>query len=172
MNYAFTKSICIPSGTGSGMVIPVSSLCCCKTEGSWCLFLLFLPSLLFKALLALKSPTPSSERGAQETPTTPLRSSKKRGTQSKSATRGRDRRVRWWWKGSNTFVMRLMDRLNLLSCNVRWRNNRIGDDQEPTFDTFSNALWCQNDLWIITSLKARINTYVEIFFVVSWLGWL
>lgn len=79
MNYAFTKKICIPSGTGSGMVIPVSPLRCSKTEGLWCLFLLFLPSLLFKALLALKSPTPSSERGAQETQTTPLRSSKRRG---------------------------------------------------------------------------------------------
>lgn len=79
MNYCFTKRICIPSGTGSGMVIPVSPLRCSKTEGLWCLFLLFLPSLLFKALLALKSPTPSSERGAQETQTTPLRSSKRRG---------------------------------------------------------------------------------------------
>lgn len=67
VNYAFIESICIPLGTGSGMVIPVSSLCCWKTEGWCCLFLLFLPSLLFKALLALKPPTPSSERDTDDT---------------------------------------------------------------------------------------------------------
>ena len=55
VNYAFIECICIPLGTGSGMATPVSSLCCWKTEGWCCLFLLFLPSLLFKALLALKS---------------------------------------------------------------------------------------------------------------------
>lgn len=118
MNNAFTKSMCVPWGTGSGMVIPVSSLCCCKTEGLWCLFLLFLPALLFKALLALKSPTPLSERGAQKTLTTPLMSSEKRGTQCERTTSGRDRRVRWWWGGSITFNMRLMDWRNLVS----WRS--------------------------------------------------
>ena len=95
MNYAFTKSICIPAGTGSGMVIPVSSLCCWKTGGLWCLFLLFLPSLLFKALLALESPTPSSERGAQERLTTPLRSSRREALKSESVIRWRDKGVRW-----------------------------------------------------------------------------
>lgn len=84
MNYAFTKSICIPAGSGSGMVIPVSCLCCWKTEGLWCLFLLFLPSLLFKALLELKSPTPSSEWGAQERLTTPLRSSGREALQTRA----------------------------------------------------------------------------------------
>lgn len=38
MKYDVTKSICIPSGTGSGMVIPVSSVCCWKTEGLWGFF--------------------------------------------------------------------------------------------------------------------------------------
>lgn len=48
MKYDVTKSICIPSGTGSGMVIPVSSVCCWKTEGLWGFFsFLFLPSLSF-----------------------------------------------------------------------------------------------------------------------------
>lgn len=49
-NYGVTKSICIPSGTGSGMVIPVSPLRCWKTEGLWSLFLLFLPSLCYSKL--------------------------------------------------------------------------------------------------------------------------
>lgn len=45
------KSTRIPSGTGSGMVIPASPLFCWMTEDLWGLFLLFLSSPCYSKLL-------------------------------------------------------------------------------------------------------------------------
>lgn len=133
MNYAFTKSICIPAGTGSGMVIPVSSLCFEKTEGLWCLFLLFLPSpsVIQSSPGTQVTHTLQWARRAEESDET-LKEFKKRSTQSESVIRWRDKRMRWRWKRSYSFMMRLMDWLNLLSSGVQWRNTEHTDRWRPT----------------------------------------
>lgn len=105
------------------MVIPVSSLCCWKTEGLWCLFLLFLPSLCVIQSSSGTRVTHTLQwaRSAGKTDDT-LKEFNYRSTQSESVLSWRDKGVRWCWKGSYTFTMRLMGCLYLLSSNVYWRN--------------------------------------------------
>lgn len=189
MNYTFTKSISIPAGTGSGMVIPGSSLCFWKTEGLWCLFLLFLPSLC----VIQSSPgtrvthTLQWARSEGETDDT-LKEFNKRSTQSESVLRWGDKRVRWCWKGSYTFMMRLMGCLNPLSSNVHWRNTEYTEmtTNWPIFWHLVTLvpcvvqLICQSSPY--THTKCKINKYLWITVVVSFsisfdtvlhiLGWL
>lgn len=59
---------------------------------------------------------------------------KKRGTNSETVIRWRNKRVVWWWKRSYTFMMRLMDWLNLLSSNARWINTEYTEKTNNWLD--------------------------------------
>ena len=93
------------------------------------------PALLFKALLALESPTPSSERGAQRRLTT-LEEFKKRRKSGLGVWSGEERSG---WGGAErarvTFIsiMPLMNCLNPLSSSVCLDGStKYTDDQQPT----------------------------------------
>lgn len=140
MNYAFTKSICIPAGTGSGMVIPVSSLCFKKTEGLWCLFLLFLPSLSVIQSSPGTQVTHTLQWARQQKSLTKPSRSSRREALSESVIRWRDKRMRWCWKRSYSFMMRLMDWLNLLSSDVHRRNTEC-TEMTNDWPNFRHFIW-------------------------------
>lgn len=156
MNYAFTKSICIPAGTGSGMVIPVFSL----LLEDWGLVVL----IPFISPLSVIQSSPGTQvthtlqwaRSAGESDDT-LKEFKTRGTQSGSVIRWGGERVRWWREGSYTIMMRLMERLNLLSSNVGWRNTEYTEmtNDWPAFWHLSSALWCPTNPLIIAFYTAH-----------------
>lgn len=138
-----TKSICIPAGTGSGMVIPVSSLCCWKAEG-------LVELIPFISPLSVIQSSPGTQvthtlqwaASAGEADDTLKRVQEERSWERGRAIRCRDKRLTRCRKGSHTLMMRLMDWLNLPGSNVwleKFRIHCVDPRLARFWDTLSSA---------------------------------